>query len=55
MNKIAWQAQRISRREWLIGAVGSVSGALLLSCDSSSTSSTCFLHHDAERSTGEGQ
>ncbi len=40
MNKIAWQAQRISRREWLIGAVGSVSGALLLSCDSSSTSST---------------
>jgi ribose transport system substrate-binding protein len=36
---MVWQTQRIRRRELLEGAVATATGALLLSCDSSSTSS----------------
>src|SRR5689334_7000708 len=40
MDETGWRTQRISRRELLMGTVASVTGALLLSCNGSSTSLT---------------
>jgi ribose transport system substrate-binding protein len=40
VNERAWKTLRIRRRELLEGAVATATGALLLSCDSFSTSST---------------
>ncbi len=39
MGERAWQSQRIRRRELLAGAVASATGALLLSCNNSPTTS----------------
>ncbi len=40
MDEIGWQTQQISRREIVTGAVVTATGVLLLSCNSSPTSST---------------
>src|SRR6266568_4409010 len=40
MDETGWRTQRIRRRELLMGTVAGVTGALLLSCNGSSTSLT---------------